>query len=211
MKFLISLVVAGALGVAAFFLIVPALVESHYNRTLHDPPYTASERARALHRKLFVADLHADTLLWDRDILEKSTRGHVDVPRLVEGGVALQAFTIVTKAPRGLNNESNEGDTDNITPLIIAERWPARTWSSLTERALHQARRLEDAAARSGGRLVIIKTAGDLARFLEQRSRAGEAQAGATPQVAALLGVEGAHALDADLSISINSSTRASG
>jgi microsomal dipeptidase-like Zn-dependent dipeptidase len=126
----------------------------------------------------------------------------VDVPRLIEGGVALQAFTIVTQAPRGLNNESNEGDTDNITPLVIAERWPARTWRSLTERALYQAWKLNDAAARSGGRLVIIKSAPDLARFMERRAAAARSRTGdndAAPQVAAFLGVEGAHALDADI------------
>jgi microsomal dipeptidase-like Zn-dependent dipeptidase len=127
----------------------------------------------------------------------------VDVPRLIDGGVALQAFTIVTQAPRGLNNESNEGDTDNITPLVIAERWPARTWRSLTERALYQAWKLNDAAARSGGRLVIIKSAPDLARFMERRASAARSRMGdnndAAPQVAAFLGVEGAHALDADI------------
>jgi microsomal dipeptidase-like Zn-dependent dipeptidase len=205
-KLLIALAFTPALGAAAFFLVAAAAVESYYNRTLHAPPYAASERARGLHRRLFVADLHADSLLWDRDILEKSSRGHVDVPRLVEGGVALQAFTIVTKVPRGANYGATEGDTDNITPLVVAERWPRRTWGSLTERALHQARKLEDAAARSGGRLVIIKTAGDLARFAGERTRAGEdARAGGVSQpkggarVAALLGVEGAHALDGEV------------
>lgn len=45
------------------------------------------------HRKLFVADLHADTLGWDRDILLRSDFGHVDLPRLRDGNVALQVFT----------------------------------------------------------------------------------------------------------------------
>jgi microsomal dipeptidase-like Zn-dependent dipeptidase len=205
-KLLIPLAFAVALGAAAFFFVAPAAVESYYNRTLHAPPYAASARARELHRRLFVADLHADSLLWDRDILARSARGHVDVPRLVEGGVALQAFTIVTKVPRGANYGVTEGDTDNITPLVVAGRWPARTWGSLTERALHQARKLEDAAARSGGRLVIIESAADLARFVEQRARASEderagaaSQANGGARVAALLGVEGAHALDADV------------
>ena len=205
-KLLIPLAFTLALGAAAFFFVAPAAVESYYNRTLHAPPYAASERARSLHRRLFVADLHADSLLWDRDLLEKSARGHVDVPRLVEGGVALQAFTIVTKVPRGANYGVTEGDTDNITPLVVAERWPARTWGSLTERALHQARKLEDAAARSGGRLVIIKSAGDLARFAEERARAGgdgraveAGRANGGGRVAALLGVEGAHALDGEV------------
>ena len=39
------------------------------------PPYAASERARALHETLTVADLHADSLLWGRDLLERGDAG----------------------------------------------------------------------------------------------------------------------------------------
>lgn len=30
----------------------------------------------------FVADLHCDALLWDRDLLSRHNHGHVDVPRM---------------------------------------------------------------------------------------------------------------------------------
>ena len=120
-------------------------------------------------------------------------RGHVDVPRLVEGGVALQAFTIVTKTPRRMNIESNTADTDNITLLAVAQLWPPRTWNNLTERALYQASRVTDAAARSDGRLTVVRTAADLAAF--ETKRASDKTA-----VAAFIGVEGAHALAGDLS-----------
>jgi microsomal dipeptidase-like Zn-dependent dipeptidase len=127
----------------------------------------------------------------------------VDVPRLVEGNVALQFFTAVTKVPFGSNYESNDGDTDEVTALVLAGRWPFRTWRSLKERALFQSEKLHNAAARSGGRLVIIRTAGDLARFLEQRasrqSVSGTVQGEAAPTVAAVLGVEGAHALEGEV------------
>ena len=84
-----------AAGVAIALLVVPGEVERRMNRVAARPiPVTA--RARALHERLFVADLHADTLLWGRDLLARGTRGHVDVPRLVAGGVALQAFTVGT-------------------------------------------------------------------------------------------------------------------
>ncbi|HEX5705663.1 MAG TPA: membrane dipeptidase, partial [Pyrinomonadaceae bacterium] len=192
-KVLIALALMLAAGVAAFFIVAPVALDRAYNTTHSPPPYAASERARALHQKLSVADLHADTLLWRRDPLARSTRGHADLPRLVEGGVSLQFFTVVTKSPRGLNYESNEEDAfDNITPLVVAQGWPAPTWTSLRERALHQARRLRDAAARSEGRLVVIRTSQDLARFVERRG------AGETRNVAALLGLEGAHALEGD-------------
>jgi membrane dipeptidase len=151
-----------------------------------------SERAKAIHRGLFVADLHADTTLWDRDLLVRGERGHVDVPRLIEGGVALQAFTIVTKTPRRMNIERNTSETDNITVLALAQLWPTSTWNSLLERALYQAARVTEAAERSGGRLVNIRAAADLEDFARRRA--------SDPRlVAAFIGVEGAHALEGDL------------
>jgi microsomal dipeptidase-like Zn-dependent dipeptidase len=175
-----------------FFFIVPGEVEKRMNTVLRQPPYPASERAVELHRKLLVADMHADTLLWDRDLLSRSTRGHVDIPRLLEGGVALQAFTVVTKTPRNMNIESNTGDSDNIRLLAIAERWPFASWRSLKERALYQARKLHDTAARSKDKFVIIKSAGDLNSYLDRRKH----ELGLT---AGFLGIEGAHALDGDV------------
>jgi membrane dipeptidase len=176
----------------AVFVVAPPWVEKSFNHTLHPPPYAASERARRLHQKLTIVDLHADTLLWDRDILDRGTRGHVDVPRLIEGNVALQAFTIVTKTPRHQNIDSNASDTDNITLLGVVEAWPLRTWGSLVERALYQASKLDDAARRSGGKLTVIRTVTDLRAYLERRAQDPDVTAG-------FLGVEGAHALEGDL------------
>src|SRR5262249_18989293 len=148
-----------------------AQVEQRMNTVLDGPPYRPSERAIELHKKLFIADLHADSLLWNRNLLERGTRGHVDIPRLVEGNVALQAFTVVTKTPRGLNYERNASNTDNITLLAIAQRWPMATWSSLTQRALYQAKKLHQVADRSQGKFVLIKTAADLTSYLDHRRR----------------------------------------
>ena len=39
------------------------------------PPFTASDRAHALHERLWVADLHADSLLWGRDLLRARHTG----------------------------------------------------------------------------------------------------------------------------------------
>src|SRR5262245_1343362 len=105
-------------GVIAWF-VVPAVVESRMNRVLQPPPYSASQ-AQALHEKLIVADLHADSLLWKRNLLERGSRGQVDLPRLSEGNVAIQAFTVVTTSPRGLNIYKNSDDTDQITALAMA-------------------------------------------------------------------------------------------
>jgi membrane dipeptidase len=199
-KILLALLLFVVLGAGAFFFAAAAIAERWVNVTLAPGGTGAvSERASALHGRLFVADLHADSLLWDRDLLERAGRGHLDVPRLVEGNVALQFFTAVTKVPYGSNYESNDGDTDEVTPLVVAGRWPLRTWRSLRERALFQSRKLHNAAGRSGGRLVIIKTAGDLARYLELRAAGRGVEGGGAPVVAGVLGVEGAHALDGEV------------
>jgi hypothetical protein len=76
-----------ALGV--FFFVVPGCVGRQMNITLNPPPYEASGVAKEWRQRLLVADLHADTLMWDRDLLERGGWGHVDVPRLVEGNVAV--------------------------------------------------------------------------------------------------------------------------
>jgi microsomal dipeptidase-like Zn-dependent dipeptidase len=188
--FYFGLILIGML--TAFFLIAPGLVEEKNNPVIKRPPYQASERARALHAKLQIVDLHADSLLWNRDLLERGLRGHVDIPRLIEGNVALQAFTVVTKSPRGLNIDNNDDKTDNIFLLALAQRWPLATWRSLTARALFQAAKLDRVAADSGGKFVIIKSSADLTAYLARRESDHNITAG-------FLGIEGAHALDGDL------------
>lgn len=180
------------LVLVAAAVIGPAEVERRANRSLQPPPYVASESAQELHRRLLVADLHADSLLWDRDLLARGTRGHVDLPRLVEGNVAVQAFTVATKVPRGLNIERNEPDSDWITLAAALQLWPARTWTSLRERALYQAELLHRFSRDSGGKLAVVRSREDLRNFLERRAH----QPGI---VAGFLGLEGAHALEGRL------------
>lgn len=184
--FLIGLLVA-------FFFIAPGQVEESNNKLLNKPPYSASDKARQLHKTLLIGDLHADSLLWDRNLLKPGIRGHVDVPRLIEGNVAIQGFTVVTKTPRKLNIERNDDKTDNILLLALCERWPISTWTSLTERALFQAKNLHNFAKNSQGKLRIIKSKTDLETYLQEREK--------TPNITAgFLGIEGAHALDGKLS-----------
>lgn len=152
-------------------------------------PFTPTLRAKALHDSLFIADLHADSLLFGRDLLVRSRTGHVDLPRLREGHVALQAFTVVTKVPKDLNIERNTGGSDQITWVALAKRWPVRTWRDLTERALYQAEQLHGFAARSNGGLVVIHSRKEFTDF-EQRRALGQ------DGVAGFLGIEGAQALD---------------
>lgn len=185
----LSLLLAG--GAVFFFGFALPLVEDSMNKVRANPPYLVSPHARELHAKLFVADLHADSLLWGRDLLEKSNRGQVDIPRLIEGNVALQAFTVVTKTPRGLNIEHNDDATDNVFWIALAQRQPWRNLSSLTERAVYQAATLTRFADSSRGQLKLVTSKADLRVLAEDRR--------SRRVVGGWLGIEGAHALDGNL------------
>ena len=56
--------ILAAAGLGTFFFLAPAWVEDALNGVENPPPYAVSDEARALHRTLVVADLHADPLLW---------------------------------------------------------------------------------------------------------------------------------------------------
>ncbi len=160
------------------------------NRASARPPYEVEPRARKVHGRLFVADMHSDFLLWNRKLSKRYERGHMDLPRLVEANVGLQIFSVVTKSPWGQNYDRNESDSDRITSLAVAQAWPLRSWNSLLERALFQARRLQ--SFEQDGQVTILRTAADLEAFLARRA--------ARPDlVAGLLAVEGLHALEGRL------------
>jgi microsomal dipeptidase-like Zn-dependent dipeptidase len=167
-------------------------VERHLCVTTRPWPYPASDRARALHATLEVVDLHADSLLWGRDLLRRGTHGQVDVPRLIEGNVALQVLAASTKSPRNLNIHRNDDRSDDIILVALAGGWPRATWRSLLARALHMASRADAFAAASDGRLTIIRSRADLDSY---RARRRLPEPGIT---AGLLSIEGAHALDGD-------------
>jgi microsomal dipeptidase-like Zn-dependent dipeptidase len=185
---------AAAATVIGSRLVGRALVgrtEARLCTTTVRPPYHASDRARALHETLWVADLHADSLLWGRDLLERSERGQVDVPRLVEGNVALQVLAATTKSPRHLNLERNDDRSDDVLLLALALGWPPATWRRLLPRALHMASRADDVAIHSDGRFRVIRSRDDLAAYEAARALDPRLTAG-------LLAIEGAHALDGD-------------
>ena len=169
-----------------------ARTERRLNRVADPGPYLVSPAAADLHERLTIVDLHADSLLWGRDLLIRASRGHIDIPRMVEGNLALQVFSASTHVPRHLNYERNDDSTDDIRLVAIVQGWPRPTWTSRLARAEYLAGCLRDAAARSEGGLRVVTSAADLAAFLERRT--------ADPGVVAgLLSIEGAHALDDDL------------
>jgi membrane dipeptidase len=133
-----------------------------------------SEQARALHAEHPAIDLHADTLMWSRwlgyDLHEAhepplwraAFGGHVDLPRMRQGGVGAQFFGLVS--------------------LPVTERVRGLA------RAVHeQIDALVETIARRPADLRLARTAGDI----DACHRDGA--------VAALLGIEGAHALEGDL------------
>lgn len=191
-KWLAAVAVLLAVAAGVFFWVVPAVVDARMNVTQHPGPYAVSDQAAALHASLFVADLHDDALLWNRDLLQRYTRGHADLPRLLDGHQALQVFATVTKTPKGLNYERNGADSDSITLLAMAQRWPRRTWDSLLERALYQGEKLHAAARDSGGRLTVVKSRKDMEDFVAQWQQDPK-------QVAAILALEGLHPLEGKL------------
>ncbi|MBK4216325.1 membrane dipeptidase [Paracoccus caeni] len=193
-RILLGLATVLIIAAAAFFIFAPAYVERGLNpMTMPENGWPVSAEAQALHDRLVIGDWHADTLLWDRNILKRAERGHTDVPRLLEGNVAVQVFTTVTKSPRGQNYGENSAEAaDNITPLFMGQLRPVSSWFSLKNRALVQARALERAAARDPESLRVIRTQADLAAVLEARE-------GGQKLLGAMLGSEGGHPLEGDI------------
>lgn len=191
-RIILGLIVLAVIAVVAFWTFAPAYVGSARNNVLDHDPYPVSDAAEALHTSLTIGDWHADPLLWNRDLNERGDWGQVDFPRLQEGNVAFQVFTAVTKSPAGQNYENNSAETfDNITLLAFGQRWPMRTWTSLYERARFQAEKLQG-FAEANPEVTIIRSADDLQSVLDAR-------AAGTPQVGAILGIEGAHALEGEM------------
>ena len=190
-RLLPALAIAAGLAAVVFFFGVARIVGARMNRVDPSRAIAVSDRAAALHKTLFVADLHNDVLLWDRNPVTMGWWGHTDVERLVEGNVGLQVFSTVTKTPKGQNYERNSAASDNITLLAVGSRWPRRTWNSRLQRALYQADKLEHAAAISEGRLVVAHNAAELRSALAFR--------GATPGLKPVIGIlstEGLQAID---------------
>jgi microsomal dipeptidase-like Zn-dependent dipeptidase len=174
-------------------LIVAPMIEMFLNKVRLSRPYKVQETTNAVHKRLFVADLHADPLLWRRNLLRRSSYGHVDIPRLVEGNVALQVFAAATKIPVGINFDRNPARGDLLLALTAVQAWPPRTWFSLLQRALYQAQKLRKFASQAPDRLLLISDALDLDRLITRREKELEL-------VGALLALEGAHALEGDIS-----------
>ncbi len=185
---ILTLLSVGLLVAMVFFFgLAPGIVDGLYNRVGEAELPRVSERAHSIHGDAFIVDLHADPLLWERDLTVRNTRGHVDYPRLRDGNVALQVFSAVTQSPRGMNYERNTGETDTIGQLTVVGLWPISSWTDYEARAHYQAKKLRRFLRRVEQPLVL--DAGDFNRLREADPR----------PVGALLALEGLHCLNGDL------------
>lgn len=130
---------------------------------------------RELHQRWCIADGHADSLMWNRDLCVRSDEGHVDFPRLREVGMKLQCFTIVTRGFPFIGG---------FEAFALMRGWPREARASEWSRALWQIERLEAFCQRSEGYARVTSSA----RVLEENLAAG--------RLSAVLGIEGAHAIE---------------
>ncbi len=133
-----------------------------------------SDEARAIHAEHPPIDLHADTLMWSRWVgydLHKAHEaplpfaalgGHVDLPRMREGGMSAQFFGLVS--------------------LPLADRM-----KGMAKVVHEQIDALEQQIGRKPGALRLVRKAGEITKSF------------ASGEVGALLGIEGAHALEGNL------------
>ena len=191
---LIAVVIVGLAGILiAVLLIEPVRLDRSMNVVSGSHDYAkVSPEAMALHRDLMIVDLHADPLLWKRNILKRHDYGHVDLPRLVEGNVGLQVFASVTQVPAGQNYDSNPADSDRVTLLTVLNMQPVATWFSRYQRSIHHAEKLQRFERKAPSTLKLIRTASDMDLLLSSRKSSGK-------PVGILLAVEGAQNLEGQI------------
>lgn len=122
-----------------------------------------------------LADGHADSLMWNRDLTQRSSHGHVDFPRLQEAGTRIQCFTVVTRGYPVV---------DLFGAFAAWRRWPAAARKAPWARCCFQLDWMDELCRRSGGAVKVAGTASEL----EENIAAG--------RLSAVLGIEGAQALE---------------
>lgn len=190
-RLLSAALLLGLASLAGGCTLLERIAESIGNPVATPPPYAIGASARAVHERLLVADMHADTLLAGRDPMRAAGYGHLDLPRLRVGHVGIQVFSIVTNMPFCPGHE-HCGESPNLVALLAAvQEWPMETWGNAKRRALYQAAKLRRIASDPASGLVLLEDAETLADLLaepDDRRRIG-----------AVLSVEGAQAAGGDV------------
>jgi len=188
-KFFRILLIIILVALLGFFLFVPTYLDKSSNKVTLAGAATKNGWYDSIP---FIADLHCDELLWDRNLLKKIEYGHVDVPRMQQANMAFQVFTIVSKVPAGINIEKNDGNSDQIALLSFAQLRPVSNWFSIKARALNQCQTLHDFAKESNGQLRVITSRNELQQFINDRKTNTKLTSG-------MLGLEGAQPLEGNL------------
>ncbi|WP_435356258.1 dipeptidase [Emticicia sp. SJ17W-69] len=190
MKKLIKITLFILVAIAiVFFGFVPQYIDKSMNKVALKGDFSKNSYYDSIP---FIADLHCDALLWDRNFFKKHDYGHVDLPRMIEGNMAFQVFTIVSKTPRGINIEKNDDHTDQVALLSFAQLRNPADWFSVKTRALHQCEDLHNFAKNSDGKFRVITNKKELQQYISDRQKSHAFTAG-------MLGIEGAHCLENDL------------
>ncbi len=143
------------------------------------------------HASIPVVDLLVGTPLFRPELLRRRRRGHVDLPRLIEGGVDLVGFTIATRHPDLRGTLS--------TPHFWSVGVPARALGSDMAIAGAFIDRIEGWAAASGSRLRLVQEAADLPVAEHGGPTKAGGSDGSGGQVRAFIGVQGGHVLEGDV------------
>ncbi|MEL6183877.1 MAG: membrane dipeptidase [Myxococcota bacterium] len=155
------------------------------NGATPQPP--ASPEATALYERLRVVDLHADSLLWRRDLAVRSGKGLVDIPRHSAHGIAVQVYMAVVEAPSDVTGEAIPEEGDKVRMVAFLDGWPMRTWFSPRKRAFYLADKLKKVERDRPETFKLLLSHEELEDFLSRRESDRKLTAG-------LLGLEGAHA-----------------
>ncbi len=134
-KFLKILLAILVIALVGFFLFAPRYLDQKSNKVTVSGAQVKNDWYDSIP---FIADLHCDELLWDRNLLKQINYGHVDVPRMQQANMAFQVFTIVSKVPAGINIEKNDSNSDQIALLSFAQLRPVSNWlASKKERSIN--------------------------------------------------------------------------
>ena len=139
-------------------------------------------KAWRLHHNAFVADTHSDTtsliLDQDFDMGKRSTTGHMDLPRIEEGGLDCQIYSIYV-------SKDYFGDEDMSDPQKLAASKP----NASARRALDMMDGFFRTVEKYPNRMEACFSVADIRRTVAKGKHA------------ALMGIEGGHAIEADLKL----------
>lgn len=92
MKIVYGIIILIILILITFFVFTPGIVDRSMNKIIHRN--IVIQPVSWYDSIPFIADLHCDALLWNRNLLHRSKDGHVDIPRMQQANAAFQVFTI---------------------------------------------------------------------------------------------------------------------